>query len=76
MAEVRILLKDVGVDNLECDCSDPLVNAVLMGKASPLTELTGAQQLALIMARAARKYLADLTMQRKARHLVMPVRRH
>lgn len=75
MPEVRIVITDTGNDNLTAACSDKTVEAVLMGQASPFTELTGAQQLAVIMCKAAREYVASLTATRAARRIVIPKRR-
>jgi hypothetical protein len=70
--EIRIVLTDTGNDTLGASCSDDTVNAVLMGKASAFTELTGAQQLAVIMCKAAHDYLAGITKSRAQRRLIMP----
>ncbi len=74
MPEVRIIITDTGNDNIDAKCSDDTVNAALFGKASPLVELTGAQQLALVMCKAAYEYLKETTLLRSKRRIVIPRR--
>lgn len=60
MAEVRILLKDMGNDVVDVECSSDKINAMLGSNIIP-QELTGAEQLALVMAQAARNHLKQLS---------------
>ncbi len=60
MAVINIQISDTGNDTIAASCSSEKINSFLNGKFNPLDksiEVSGAEQLAIVMCRAAYQFL-------------------